>query len=173
MSEPLSDPNEEASGAPVFIEDQRQLTEFLGNDQNEGLVVRTKLKASDRVIARVTDGIYRQPGSALRELISNAWDADANRVDIFTDVPRFSSIRISDDGTGMSYQTLARLLTSIGGSAKRTGEAVQLGFRLKKTRTKRLAAAHLLEKLALAYFPLANWQENLSLSLSAEEPHTD
>ena len=32
----------------------------------------------------LTDGIYRQPSSALRELISNACDADANEVTILT-----------------------------------------------------------------------------------------
>jgi len=89
--------------------------------------VRTRLKASDRVIARVTDGIYRQPASALRELISNAWDADANLVTILTDAPRFSRIYVRDDGAGMSYEMLARLLHNIGGSAKRRDEGQTLG----------------------------------------------
>ena len=40
----------------------------------------TELRTDERVIARVTDGIYRQPGSAIRELVSNAYDADATRV---------------------------------------------------------------------------------------------
>lgn len=74
MSVSTSSPDQEASDAPPFIEHRDALTEFLGNVDNEGQVVRTRLRASDRVIARVTDGIYRQPGSALRELISSAWD---------------------------------------------------------------------------------------------------
>ena len=37
--------------------------------------VKTVLRTDERVLARVTDGIYRQPGSALRELVSNAYDA--------------------------------------------------------------------------------------------------
>lgn len=97
----------------IFIDKQEDLVEWLSKKSNENTVVRTKLKASDRVIARVTDGIYRQPSSALRELISNAWDADANRVTIFTDVPRFSRIYVRDDGRGMSYETLSRLVHSI------------------------------------------------------------
>src|SRR4051794_5089420 len=46
--------------------------------------IATELRTSERVLARVTDGIYRQPGSALRELISNAYDADALKVVINT-----------------------------------------------------------------------------------------
>ncbi|MCE9527881.1 MAG: hypothetical protein K8R36_17705, partial [Planctomycetales bacterium] len=52
------------------------------------------LSTSDRVLRRVTDGIYRQPWSAIRELISNAYDADATEVLIETDAPRFDRIVI-------------------------------------------------------------------------------
>ena len=45
------------------------------------------LRTDERVLARVTDGIYRQPGSAIRELMSNAYDADAKRVVIRTRPP--------------------------------------------------------------------------------------
>ena len=51
--------------------------------------VQADLKTDQRVLARITDGIYRQPASALRELISNAYDADATEVVILTDAPRF------------------------------------------------------------------------------------
>ena len=62
--------------------------------------VHTTLRTDERVLARVTDGIYRRPGSAIRELISNAYDADARRVVIKTDGPRFGTISIEDDGRG-------------------------------------------------------------------------
>lgn len=110
------------------IEKGAELAAWLGDPANDGRVVQTKLKASDRVIARVTDGIYRQPASALRELISNAWDADAQSVTILTDAPRFSRIYVRDDGVGMSDRTLARLLKNIGGSAKRRDEGQALGI---------------------------------------------
>jgi hypothetical protein len=112
---------------PELIDDGPALAHWLSQSTNEGRIVRTRLKASERVIARVTDGIYRQPASALRELVSNAWDADANLVTILTDAPRFSRIYVRDDGAGMSYGTLARLLHQIGGSAKRREEGRQLG----------------------------------------------
>lgn len=110
------------------ISDGTDLATWLGDPQNDGHVVQTKLKPSDRVIARVTDGIYRQPASALRELISNAWDADAQNVTILTDAPRFSRIYVRDDGAGMSHRTLARLMHNIGGSAKRRDEGQDLGL---------------------------------------------
>lgn len=80
------------------------------------------------MLARVTDGIYRQPGSAIRELVSNAYDADATRVVINTDRPRFTTITVEDDGLGMSPATLAHLLHHIGGSAKRSTEGAKLGI---------------------------------------------
>ena len=116
----------DAASAPL-IDKGDELADWLAQEANEGRIVRTRLKASERVIARVTDGIYRQPSSALRELISNAWDADANNVTILTDAPRFSRIYVRDDGAGMSYRTLSRLLHSIGGSAKRREEGQELG----------------------------------------------
>jgi hypothetical protein len=90
-------------------------------------VVQTTLKTDQRVIARVTDGIYRQPGSALRELISNAYDADATRVVIKSDAPRFERISVEDDGHGMGPEALAHLLLHIGGSAKRNEAGPGLG----------------------------------------------
>jgi Histidine kinase-, DNA gyrase B-, and HSP90-like ATPase len=124
--ENLTDETDSPANEP-HIEDREELAGWLADQANNGASVLTYLKSSDRVIARVTDGIYRQPASALREVISNAWDADANEVTIVTDAPRFSRIIIRDDGIGMSHQTLSRLLHSIGGSAKRTAEGSKLG----------------------------------------------
>jgi hypothetical protein len=87
--------------------------------------IESVLTTNDRVIARVTDGIYRQPGSAIRELIANAYDADATWVSVKTDAPEFSRITIEDNGTGMTPDTVIHLLHNIGGSAKRTGSSVE------------------------------------------------
>ncbi|MEZ6088803.1 MAG: hypothetical protein R3C05_12415 [Pirellulaceae bacterium] len=51
------------------------------------------LKTSQKILARITDGIYRQPASALRELISNAYDADATHMTIKTDALRLQKSR--------------------------------------------------------------------------------
>lgn len=112
---------------PDVIEDDAKLKTWLSDPLNDGRVVLTHLKASHRVIARVTDGIYRQPSSALRELISNAWDADAQNVTILTDAPRFSRIYVRDDGVGMTDEALARLVHNIGGSSKRQRSGGEIG----------------------------------------------
>lgn len=109
------------------MEAKKNLADKIFDARQTGAPVETTLKTDDRVIARVTDGIYRQPGSALRELISNAYDADATEIFIDTDAPRFNTIKISDDGVGMSPAILARLLEHIGGSSKRTAEGSEIG----------------------------------------------
>ena len=60
-------PTLEPSGAIPTIDEQSALTEWLASERNNGQVVKTKLRTSDRVIARVTDGIYQEPRSAQRE----------------------------------------------------------------------------------------------------------
>lgn len=85
-----------------------------------GEVVDLPLQTSQRIIARVTDGIYREPWAAFRELCANAYDADAQRVIIETGAPEFDQVIIRDDGSGMSPETLAYVVQNIGGSSKRT-----------------------------------------------------
>lgn len=85
-----------------------------------GEYVDIPLKTSQKVLARITDGIYRQPASAIRELISNAYDADATMVTINSDAPRFDQISVKDNGIGISPEALQHLIENIGGSAKRT-----------------------------------------------------
>lgn len=92
-----------------------------------GEETETILSTDEKVLARVTDGIYRQPSSALRELISNAYDADASSVFIETDAPRFENITVRDDGNGMSIEALGNLIKHIGGSAKRSSNKPELG----------------------------------------------
>jgi hypothetical protein len=59
------------------IPNESELVEKIHLSDDADVVVHTTLQTNEQVIARVTDGIYRQPASALRELISNAYDADA------------------------------------------------------------------------------------------------
>lgn len=88
--------------------------------------VETKLATSERIIARVTDGIYREPWAAFRELVANSYDADASYVVIETGQPDFQRMTVRDDGMGMSPKTLAYMLKNIGGSSKRTAAGAEL-----------------------------------------------
>lgn len=87
---------------------------------DSGAAVSAVLKTDERVFARITDGIYREPASALRELIANAYDADATEVRIETDAPRFSRIVIRDNGYGLTADALVHVICHIGGSLKRS-----------------------------------------------------
>ncbi|MGO6833416.1 ATP-binding protein [Rhizobium ruizarguesonis] len=140
---------------PVTVEKQSDLSKWLQDPVNEGLVVMTHLNTSERVIARVTDGIYRSPASALRELISNAWDADASDVTILTDAPRFSRIYIRDNGIGMNHETLARLLKNIGGSAKRREEGSKAGITNPLDFEKTPSGRPLIGKIGIGLFSIS------------------
>ena len=120
-----------------------------------GDVVQTVLKTDDRVIARVTDGIYRQPGSALRELISNAYDADATRVVVKTDAPRFERISVEDDGHGMQPEALAYLLLHIGGSAKRNDIGASLGVTAQNDTMCSPGGRRLIGKIGIGLFSVS------------------
>jgi hypothetical protein len=135
-------------------EEERLVAEILDSRSSEK-VVSTTLRTDDRVIARVTDGIYRQPASALRELISNSYDADATRVVINTDAPRFSQIIVEDNGHGMSPQVVAHLLLHIGGSAKRSEQGQQLGVTASSDPTKSPDGRKLIGKIGIGLFSVS------------------
>ncbi|EPV0755321.1 TPA: hypothetical protein L4605_002388 [Pseudomonas aeruginosa] len=96
------------------------IKEKLAGAVDSGKVVKARLMTDERVFARITDGIYRDPASALRELIANGYDADATEVRVETDFPRFSKISVRDNGKGLTKETLAHVICHIGGSLKRT-----------------------------------------------------
>lgn len=75
--------------------------------------------AAEKIIADISSGIYRSPAAALKELVSNAYDADARRVTITTDAPDFRNLVIEDDGSGMTIEKFLDVITHIGGSRKR------------------------------------------------------
>ncbi len=138
----------------VILDEQRLIARIL-ESQNSGDFVSTRLQTDERVIARVTDGIYRQPASALRELISNAYDADATRVVIQTDAPRFDRISVEDDGVGMTPATLAHLLRHIGGSAKRNDEGRGLGVTSQTDLTLSPGGRKLIGKIGIGLFSVS------------------
>ncbi len=125
MATDIGSPEEE--GLAVVTDDERQFTEDMRASRTGGQAAEAVLKTDDRVLARITDGIYRQPSSALRELISNAYDADATAVFVETDAPRFSQIQVRDNGLGMNEEALSRMIHHIGGSSKRTTLGTGLG----------------------------------------------
>jgi len=135
--------------------DEELLIENINNNLDTGKVSEAKLATDDRVLARITDGIYRQPASALRELIANAYDADASDVYIQTDFPRFSRISVRDDGNGLTVKGLANLIHLIGGSPKRTKAGVGLGVVNKDDPSLSPGGRRLIGKIGIGLFSVA------------------
>jgi HSP90 family molecular chaperone len=100
------------------MSDESKLIDEIKSKVDSGEISEAELDTDERVLARITDGIYRQPASALRELIANAYDADAQNVYIQTDAPKFTKITIRDDGNGLSIEALANLIHHIGGTPR-------------------------------------------------------
>jgi hypothetical protein len=76
---------------------------------------------SAKVFGHLSRGLYRTPAGAIKELISNSFDADATLVRIHTGFPRFETFSCEDDGTGLSQDEFYRLMNQgIGTSYKRS-----------------------------------------------------
>jgi hypothetical protein len=79
-----------------------------------------KIRVHEKALAHLSRGLYRSPASALRELVSNAWDANATQVLISTNYPHFAQISVHDNGYGFSKDEFERLMAGgIGNSEKR------------------------------------------------------
>jgi len=81
------------------------------------------INVSSRVLRHISRGIYRTPAGALKELVSNAYDAGARRVTVTTGWPGLREIVITDDGTGMKTSEFEGIVQHIGLSNKCVGEA--------------------------------------------------
>jgi hypothetical protein len=72
-----------------------------------------------KVIGHISQGMYRTPAGAVKELISNAYDAGATYAKIHTGFPTFRTFSCEDDGSGISKEKFLQLMTGgIGDSDK-------------------------------------------------------
>src|ERR1700730_2408810 len=79
-----------------------------------------QIRVHEKALAHLSRGLYRSPASALKELVSNAWDANATRVLISTNYPQFAQISVQDNGDGFRKQDFEKLMEGgIGNSDKR------------------------------------------------------
>ena len=83
--------------------------------------IEDSINAAARIIGDISTGIYRSPANALKELVSNSFDAGATEVFINTDHPAHSSVTCFDNGPGISVDQLRTIFRYIGGSDKRIG----------------------------------------------------
>ena len=132
-----------------------------------GEEVKTELATSQRIIARVTDGIYREPWAAFRELIVNAYDADATRVIVETGAPDFEQIIVRDNGNGMTPETLAYILKSIGGSSKRTEFGTKYNTVSKSSVLESPKGRPLIGKIGIGLFAVAQLTQHFQIITKA------
>lgn len=151
------------------IEDlENRIHSSAGTDRS----VETTLSTSERIIARVTDGIYREPWAAFRELIANAYDADASYVIIETGQPDFRHMTVSDDGAGMTPKTLAYVLNNIGGSSKRTALGEEFNTVQKDDPHRSPQGRPLIGKIGIGLFAVAQLTKHFQIiTKSAGEPY--
>ena len=82
-----------------------------------------KIRVHEKALAHLSRGLYRSPASALRELVSNSWDANATFVRINTNYPVFAELSVEDNGEGITKQDFAELMEGgVGNSQKRPQE---------------------------------------------------
>lgn len=85
-----------------------------GEEYDHRFVIRVALK----ILFEISNGIYRDLAGALKEMVSNSFDAEATDVRIHTDAPRFDQITVRDNGRGMTGDFFERAFTNVGLSQK-------------------------------------------------------
>jgi hypothetical protein len=92
------------------------MTEFPEKDNGD-------IRVADVTLAHLARGIYRSTATALKELVSNAYDADATEVRIDTNSPEFDFLTCIDNGKGMSLESFRNYFREqgIGSCTKRHG----------------------------------------------------
>jgi len=142
---------------------QSEILKRVQASRKTGEAVSAFLKTDERVFARITDGIYREPASALRELIANAYDADATEVQVVTDAPRFSRIVVRDNGHGLTEEALVHVICHIGGSLKRTTEGKQYNVVSAGDATRSPGGRKLIGKLGIGLFSVSQLTHHLTI----------
>jgi len=100
--------------------------------KEEEYIDTISLQVAAQIIKHISAGLYRSPGSSIKELLSNSFDADASNVVVTFHFSyplgelHLDKITIRDDGVGMSVKDLYYVFTHIGGSEKDTTKGSKL-----------------------------------------------
>lgn len=86
-----------------------------GQHQN---VEYVPIRVTAGILLHIGAGIYQSVAGAIKELVSNAYDADSTQVVISTNYPRFDEMVIVDNGSGMTPKRFTQAMRSIGSSLK-------------------------------------------------------
>ena len=74
------------------------------------------LRFHGRIIDSLGIRMYQSPVAAIAELIANAWDADASKVEVELpeDLSGESTIIVRDNGLGMTFEQCQGLYLNVG-----------------------------------------------------------
>lgn len=98
--------------------------------QQEPIYIPIRVTAG--VILRIGAGIYHSVAGALKELVSNSYDADATAVVITTNYPDFDEIKVVDNGSGMTEKRFGVAMQNIGSSLKGIIDQTRLSPKYKR-----------------------------------------
>ena len=107
-------------------------------DANEEYIDTISLQVAAQIIKHISAGLYRSPGSSIKELLSNSFDADATDVEVkfHFSYPNgnlhLDRITIRDNGSGMSIKDLYYVFTHIGASEKNASSKTTLSPKKKR-----------------------------------------
>jgi hypothetical protein len=99
---------------------------------NDKSVHYIPIKVKAGILLHIGAGIYSSVAGAVKELVSNAYDADARTVVISTNYPVFDKFVIADNGTGMTAKRFEEAMQSIGNSIKGTIEPTRVTPEFKR-----------------------------------------
>ena len=94
-----------------------------------------EIKVSSRILRHISRGIYRSPAGALKELVSNSYDAGARKVTINTNYPVVDQITVTDNGSGITRKQFLHVIQQIGFSDKNVGDEITMPGTRRKRRT--------------------------------------
>lgn len=87
---------------------------------------KLSLKVDSKVVSHLSIGLYKNFSRAIKELVSNAYDAEATEVKINLDF-KSKKLIIKDNGKGMDKKDIENKLLTIGKTTLRTGASIGLG----------------------------------------------
>jgi hypothetical protein len=93
---------------------------------------KAELKLDEGIVSQLGEKLYSQPMSwvLIRELFQNALDAGATEIEVDTD---FSDrLTVTDNGSGMEYETMINTFLTLGGSSKDREKVIVGGFGIAK-----------------------------------------
>ena len=90
------------------------------------------IRVNEKILLNIGGGIYSSLAGAIKELVNNAFDADAEQVVISTGYPYFDEMRIYDTGQGMSLERFKMAMVSIGNSMKDTIDPYRVTQKYKR-----------------------------------------